>query len=87
MKKKKAREVREREQSSRLIRKSRRSRQEDSSKSKAMDELKAKRSAGIHVYNVHVHLVHVQHVEAWFQSKLHAVMQQKIKVMKLLFFS
>lgn len=44
-KKKKVKEVQEREQS-RMVRTSRRSRQEDTSKSKAMDELKAKRSAG-----------------------------------------
>ena len=44
-KKKKAREQVEREQN-RVIRSSRRSRLEDSSKSKAIDELKAKRSAG-----------------------------------------
>ena len=44
-KKKKAKEQVEREQN-RVIRSSRRSRLEDSSKSKAIDELKAKRSAG-----------------------------------------
>ena len=46
VKKRKAKEVREKEQL-RMVRKSRRSRQEDVSKSKAMDELKAKRSAGM----------------------------------------
>ena len=46
VKKRKAREQAEREQN-RLVRSSRRSRLEDSSKSKAMDELKAKRSAGM----------------------------------------
>ena len=47
-KKKKAKEQAERELN-RAVRVSRRSRLEDSSKSKAMNELKAKRSAGEHV--------------------------------------
>ena len=46
------REQAEREQN-RLIRSSRRSRLEDASKSKAMDELKAKRSAGRIMCAVH----------------------------------
>lgn len=50
-KKKKTREVQEREQN-RMVRTSRRSRQEDTSKSKAMDELKAKRSAGSLIFVV-----------------------------------
>ena len=55
-KKKKAREQAEREQN-RVIRASRRSRLEDTSKSKAMDELKAKRSAGEWCLSLRVEII------------------------------